>query len=54
MADARRAVQEAKTIGEEPTPAKSLVSMVAQREDTPGQDRLSEKELRDEAMAFLL
>lgn len=54
MAEARQAVEEAKRIGEDPTPAKSLVGMVVQRESIPGQDRLTEKELRDEALTFLM
>lgn len=54
MVEARQAVEEAKRIGEEPSPAKSLVDMVVQRESIPGQDRLTEKELRDEALTFLM
>lgn len=54
VAEARQAVREAQAIGEEPLPANSLVGMVVQRENMPGQDLLSEKELRDEALTFLL
>lgn len=54
MIEARRAVEEVKRIGEELAPAKSLVGMVVQRESIPGQDKLTEKELRDEALTFLL
>lgn len=47
-------VTEAQAIGEEPAPAKSMIGMVVQRETTPGAEKLSPKELRDEALAFLL
>lgn len=53
-AEAKKAIQEALAIGEEPAPAKSLLGMVVQKESTGSQDKLSEVELRDEALTFLL
>lgn len=52
--EAHKVVQEALAIGEEPAPATSLVGMVVQKEHSGSQDKLSDAELRDEAISFLL
>lgn len=52
--EARSSVREAMNIGEEPVPATSLVGMVVRRDVGDSPDKLSEVELRDEALTFLL
>ncbi|KAG9031575.1 hypothetical protein FS837_002947 [Tulasnella sp. UAMH 9824] len=51
--EVRRAVKEARDLGEE-YHGNCLIGMIAEKEGLPGQESLSEWELRDEALAYIL
>jgi len=53
IGERRSAVREARAVGAEPDPARSLVSMIAENEDIPGSEQLSHRELQDEILTFI-
>ncbi|KAG9018268.1 hypothetical protein FRB90_011668 [Tulasnella sp. 427] len=50
LADCRKDVQQARALGEDPDLAESMLGMIAAREGAPGQDHMSDKEIRDEVL----